>query len=125
MKTRFNLISKQSKAALLLGALTITAAIGLTESAQAAPRRNGPALGRRNDRRNDRRRGATYTFVGRVIRDRGGNVFDMSDNGKTYNVYAINRTPRRLSKGDIVRVTGRRYGENDIREARLRIVDNN
>jgi hypothetical protein len=144
MKIPFNLNGKQSKAALVLGALTVSTALGMAGTAQAAPPSYAPAWGYRDrddvryDRRDrwDRRdrddrgprrgrdRDDSRSFTGVVTRYRGDNLFDMRIGGTTYNVYTINRLPRRLDDGDVVRVTGRRVGSNDIRDARVTVVRN-
>ncbi len=96
---------------------------------------------RRNDRRDDRRddrddrrddndrdqrnnRNNT-TFSGTVTNVRSGNSFDLRANGRNYNVYTSSRLPRGLSRNDEVRVYGRPYGDNDIRNATVRVTDNN
>ena len=144
--------SRTLLAAALMG--TFAVAPLAIPTAQADPPRQAPAYGRRakaykqykkaerryerydrnrydNDRdyrdRYDRdprnnRNNATYT--GTVTNVRAGNSFDLSANGRTYNVYTSN-LPRDLSRGDQVRVYGRPYGDNDIRNATVRVVDNN
>lgn len=143
MKNPFNFNGKQSKAALVLGALTVTTTLGMAGTAQADPPRHAPAWGRRdrddhydrnrrNDRwdrdnrgpRRDRDRDDFRSFTGVVTRDRGNNLFDVRIGGTTYNVYTVNRLPRRLDNGDVVRISGRRVGTNDIRDARVDIIRN-
>jgi len=67
--------------------------------------------------------GPYRTFEGVVTNvNYGGNEFDIRINGNTYNVYASVRLPGRLNRGDTVRVYGRRYGNNDIRNANVSIL---
>ena len=68
------------------------------------------------------RNNATYT--GTVTNVRAGNSFDLRANGRTYNVYTPSGVPRGLSEGDTVRVSGRPYGDNDIRNASISILNN-
>ena len=70
--------------------------------------------------RDNRRNNATYTGVVTAVRSNG---FDLRSNGRTYNVY-ISSVPRDLSRGDQVRVYGRPYGSNDIRNATVRVISN-
>ena len=74
------------------------------------------------DSRNNRN---NATFSGTVTNVRSGNSFDLRANGRTYNVYLSSSLPRGLNRGDEVRVYGRPYGDNDIRNASVRITDNN
>ena len=62
-------------------------------------------------------------YRGEVTDVRNNREFDVVMDGRTYNVYADNST-KRLSRGDIVRVTGKRTGSNDIREAQVKILRN-
>ena len=124
-------------------------------TAQAAPPSHAPAYGRRakdkKDKRDDRRDNEGYdrnrydndrdyrdrydrnprnnrnkaTYSGTVTNVRAGNSFDLRANGRTYNVYTASALPRGLSKGDKVSVYGRPYGDNDIRNATVRITSNN
>ena len=69
--------------------------------------------------------GSYRTFEGIVTRvNYGGNELDVRINGNTYNVYASTRLPGRLNRGDLVRVYGQRYGNNDIRNSSVRILRN-
>jgi hypothetical protein len=54
--------------------------------------------------------------------DYGDNEVDIRIDGRTYNVYAYRDLPYRLYEGDLVRVYGQRYGNNDIRNADLDIL---
>ena len=74
------------------------------------------------DQRNNRN---NATFSGTVTNVRSGNSFDLRANGRTYNVYTASSLPRGLSRGDEVRVDGRPYGDNDIRNASVRVTQNN
>ena len=74
------------------------------------------------DQRNNRN---NATYAGTVTNVRSGNSFDLRANGRTYNVYTASSLPRGLNRGDEVRVYGRPYGDNDIRNASVRITDNN
>lgn len=78
---------------------------------------------RYNNNQNNNRNNASYS--GTVTNVRSGNSFDLSANGRTYNVYTSSSLPRGLSRGDEVTVNGRPYGSNDIRNATVRITDNN
>lgn len=117
MKNTFN---RNTKTALFLSALTVTAAFGATQAAQAAPFDHNPIELRGNGFRPTNRQ----VFTGTVIKERADNLFNMKYNGKTYNVYTVGRTPRRLNAGDLVRVTGKRVGDNDIRRATVEILRN-
>jgi membrane protein implicated in regulation of membrane protease activity len=75
-----------------------------------------------NQRGNNRNGYTTYT--GRVTDVDSNQNFDIEVNGTTYNVYAKERLPRRLNRGDYVRVYGVRSGDNDIRNATVAILDN-
>jgi hypothetical protein len=114
-----------------LAALGAFAAIPLTSSmpnAQADPPRHAPAWGHRDKNRNDHRRNDRNnysTFVGVVTDLKSGLEFDMKSNGRTYNVYPVGNTRRRASRGDTVRVTGVRVGNNGIRNARVEILRHN
>jgi hypothetical protein len=63
------------------------------------------------------------TFTGTVTKV-SNNRFDIRVNGSTYNVDSSSRLPRGLDRGDIVRVYGERYGNNDIRNASVSIIEN-
>ncbi len=79
----------------------------------------------RNDYdRDPRNNNNNASFTGTVVNVRGGNSFDLNANGRTYNVYVSGALPRGLSEGDTVRVYGRLYGANDIRNANVRITNN-
>ncbi len=78
---------------------------------------------RYNNNQNNYRNNASYS--GTVTNVRSGNSFDLRANGRTYNVYTSSSLPRGLSRGDEVSVYGRPYGDNDIRNASVRITDNN
>ncbi len=122
--------------------------------AQADPPSHAPAYGRRakdkqarkeerrierydrerydNDRdyrerydRDERNNRDSASFGGTVTNVRSGNSFDLRANGRTYNIYTSSSIPRGLSKGDEVSVYGRPYGDNDIRNATVRITRNN
>ena len=79
---------------------------------------------RRGDRRDDDRRrdGSSVSYTGTVTNVRSGNSFDMSVDGRNYNVYTGSSLPRDLSRGDRVSVRGNIYGTNDIRGARVSIL---
>lgn len=122
----------------LLGAFVVAPLA--TPTAQADPPKNAPAYGRRakdngtkykkdkkdkKDRRDDRDDRNNSTFIGIVTDVHSGNSFDLSANGRTYNVYTSTSLPHSLSRGDEVRVYGRPHGNNDIRNASVRVTDNN
>ena len=135
-------ISRTLLAVALMGAFAVAPL--MAPIAQADPPRQAPAYGRRakdrdrydrnrynNDRdyrnrydRNPRNNRNNATYSGTVTNVRSGGSFDLSANGRTYNVYTSN-LPRGLSRGDQVRVYGRPYGDNDIRNATVRVVSNN
>ena len=73
------------------------------------------------DQRNKRN---NASFNGTVVNVRSGNSFDLRANGRIYNVYTSSTLPRGLSKNDEVRVSGRPYGDNDVRNASVRITKN-
>ena len=132
---------------LLALALVGTSAVAplMAPTAQAAPPSYAPAYGRRarqierydrqrydNDRdyrerydRNPRNNRKRIGYVGTVSNVRSGNSFDLNVNGHIYNVYTATTLPRDLSRGDAVRVDGRPYGDNDIRNATVRVTSNN
>ena len=64
------------------------------------------------------------TFNGRVTDVESDQRFNMVSDGKTYNVTASSRLPRRLEEGDTVRVYGRRSGDNDIVNATVVVTRN-
>ena len=97
----------------LLGTLTLAPLV--TPATQAAPRRD-------RDNRDDR---GAADLTGTVTNVRTGSSFDLRANGRTYNVYTAQSLPRGLSRGDQVRVSGRLYGENDIRRSSVSILSNN
>jgi len=69
--------------------------------------------------------GPFQNYNGIVTRvDYGNSEFDLRVNGTTYNVYANRGLQGGLSQGDLVRVYGQRYGNNDIRNANFRILRN-
>ena len=115
----------------LMGAFAV--APFMAPTAQADPPSHAPAYGWRaknknkknkKDERRDRNNRNDVSYRGTVTNVRSGNSFDLSANGRTYNVYTSN-LPRGLSRGDQVRVSGRPYGDNDIRNATVRVVSNN
>ena len=67
----------------------------------------------------------TRSFTGRVTDVKSDQRFDISVDGKTYNVIASTRLPRRLNEGDMVRVYGRRSGDNNIVNATVVVINNN
>ena len=123
----------------LLGTFAVAPLV--TPLAQADPPRQAPAYGRRakdkkdkNNKRDkqrknrdrddrDRNNRDRVTYNGTVTNVRSSREFDLRANGRTYNVYASIST-RGLSRGDEVRVSGRPYGDNDIRNASVRITRN-
>jgi hypothetical protein len=116
---------------LVLGALALSSALGLTQMAEAAPSQHAPAWGYRDNnnrpgRIRDRRpaRPLVQTFTGKVTKIRTGDSFDISVGSKNYNVYTASRLPRRLDKGDVVQVSGVRTGDNDISNATVSLVRN-
>jgi len=69
--------------------------------------------------------GPYRTYEGIVTRIRyGDNEFDIRIDGDTYNVYPVRDLPYDLDEGDIVRVYGQRYGNNDIRNSDVDILRN-
>lgn len=73
---------------------------------------------RRDDRRDDYR-----TFTGTVGKVNSSRQFQLKSGGRTYDVFARDM-PRRLDRGDTVRVTGIRSGSDDIRNAYVNILRN-
>jgi hypothetical protein len=69
--------------------------------------------------------GSYRNFSGVVTRVYyGENKIDVRINGRIFNVYVSTRLPYRLNRGDLVRVYGRRYGDNDIRNSSVKILRN-
>ncbi|MEO6907244.1 MAG: hypothetical protein ABI210_05075 [Abditibacteriaceae bacterium] len=69
--------------------------------------------------------GPFRSFTGVVTHvDHGNNEFDIRINDDTYNVYPVRNLPNDLTKGEIVKVHGQRYGHNDIRNSDFTITDN-
>jgi hypothetical protein len=83
------------------------------------PNYNKPTFnyGRNNSNSNYR------TFTGTVTKV-SNNRFDIRVGNITYNVAASSRPPRSLDRGDVVRVYGERFGQNDIRNASVSIINN-
>jgi len=65
------------------------------------------------------------SYTGRVTNVDSDQRFDLTIDGTTYNVITSSRLPRRLNKGDQVRVFGRRSGDNDIINATVVVINNN
>lgn len=86
---------------------------------QGGPNQGRPAPGRPGNNWNGGRR-----YTGTVTNVRSNQSFDISVGGKTYNVYTNSRTPRGLSRGDQVQVTGVQQYNNDIRNASVSILRN-
>jgi len=63
-------------------------------------------------------------FTGKVSNVKG-QQFDLRVGNTVYNVYASSRLPNNINQGDVVRVYGERYGNNDIRNANVSIISNN
>ena len=135
----------------LLGLALMGALVGaplMAPTAQAKPAPRGNAYGRdkdkknkkdrRDDRRDDRNNDGNYNndrnngdnyrddarYTGVVTSVRSGKAFDVRVNGRIYNVTTAGNLPRGLSEGDTVRVAGRLYGDNDIRQATVNITNN-
>jgi hypothetical protein len=68
--------------------------------------------------------GNYQTFTGTVTDVESASKFDVRIGGKIYNVYPSGNAARRVDKGDIVRIYGQRYGDNDIRNANVVVVRN-
>ena len=64
------------------------------------------------------------SYTGTVTRVRSDQSFDVSINGKTFNVYTVSRTPWGLSTGDTVRINGVQKYDNDIRDASVSVIRN-
>jgi hypothetical protein len=120
-----NVVFKRLLSAALLGAMCVAPLIGSISSAQADPPRHAPAWGwRENNKDRNRDRRDYRSFTGTVTNVESSSKFDMRFDGKTYNVYVSGQLPRRLNRNDRVSVYGYRYGNNDIRNARVTIVRN-
>lgn len=85
---------------------------------------------RNNDYRDNNWRPGDYnnqrdfdTYVGEVTDVKNSREFNVRVDGRTFIVYADKAT-KRLSRGDTVRVYGKRVGSNDIREAKVNITRN-
>jgi hypothetical protein len=114
-----NVVLRKLLSAALLGAMCGAPLAGSLTSAQAAPPPWSNGHHRDGDRHENYR-----TFVGVVTKVESSSKFDMRFDGKTYNVYVSERLPRRLDRNDRVSVYGYRYGNNDIRDARVTILHN-
>jgi hypothetical protein len=68
--------------------------------------------------------GEYRTFSGTVTKIDSRSKFEVRIGNDTYDVYPSGLTPRQLSRNDVVRIYGRRYGNNDIRNANVVIVQN-
>jgi Ni/Co efflux regulator RcnB len=118
---------KKLVSAVLLGTFAVTPFILSSPAAQADPPHHAPAWGHRD--RHDRdwgrhnRRNDYRTFTGRVDRVESGSKFELRADGRTYDVYTNGRV-RHLNRGDVVRVSGYRYGNNDIRNASVTVLRN-
>jgi membrane protein implicated in regulation of membrane protease activity/translation initiation factor IF-1 len=77
-----------------------------------------------NNRDNDDNDNQFRNFTGRVTKVESDQRFDIAINGITFNVIATSRLPRRLTRGDYVRVYGTRTGDNDISRATVTTIDN-
>lgn len=64
------------------------------------------------------------TFTGVVSSNGSGSRFNIRVDGRVYNVTLSGRRPRGLDKDDLVRVYGRRQGDNNIHNASVRILRN-
>lgn len=64
------------------------------------------------------------TFTGRVTDVDSNGEFKLRVGNQTLDVYTNNRLPRGLDEGDTVRVYGVRYGDNDVRNANVSIINN-
>lgn len=64
------------------------------------------------------------TFTGTVTDVESNSEFEIQSGNQKYDVYLSTNAPRRLDKGDTVRVYGSRYGDNDIRNANVTIIRN-
>jgi hypothetical protein len=67
--------------------------------------------------------GNYQTFTGTVTEVKSSSEFEVRIGSNTYDVYQSGTT-RRVNKGNIVRIYGRRYGNDDIRNANVVIVRN-
>jgi hypothetical protein len=116
-------VSKKLLCAALLGAFCVAPLAVSTPAAQADP----PMWSHKNDHKdhhdkNDHRRGNVQTFTGVVTKVESSSKFDLRVGHQDYDVYPSGRIPRGLHKNDLVRVTGYRYGNNDIRNASVTVV---
>ena len=136
-------ISNRFKNLLIATALGAAMTLGFTQSSEADSRydrdrhdnrwddrwdnnRNGRWDKRRDRRRDDRwdkRRENYRTFTGTVGKVHSSRQFQLKSGGRTYDVFARDM-PRRLDRGDTVRVTGIRSGSDDIRNAYVTILRN-
>ena len=64
------------------------------------------------------------SYTGEVVNVVSDSRVDVRIGGQVYNVYISSRLPRRLDRGDIVRVSGVRQNNNDIRQADVQIINN-
>jgi hypothetical protein len=103
-------VSKKLLGVALLGAFCAAPAFGLAPAAQAALPYHHVVRG--------------VTLTGVVTDILSSQKIDIRVSGKLYNVYPAARLPRLIKKGDTVIVTGRREGNNDIRNATVNIVHN-
>jgi hypothetical protein len=71
----------------------------------------------------DRDRDRYGTISGVVTDKKSDQRFTMRANGRTYDVYSTERLPRRLDRGDRVRVTGR-IDDDNINASDIDVTDN-
>lgn len=74
---------------------------------------------------NNNNNNGSKTYEGVVDGIRGDREFDLRSGSNTYNVKLNREAPRRLSRGDRVRVLGTRSGDNDIINATVIYLNNN
>lgn len=103
-------VSRKLVCAALFGALCAAPVIGVTAAKADPPHMHHHEL---------------WTVTGVVTDVISDQKFDIRINGNIYNVYPRLRTPRLLHKGQIVSVTGRRHGRNDIRDATVTVLHGN
>jgi membrane protein implicated in regulation of membrane protease activity len=123
-------VSKKLLNAVLVGAICVVPVLGSVTISQAAQSSRRDKI---NDRgtdqeqnRNDETNNDRYqSFTGTVINESSDRGFRMRAGGTTYNVVASTKLPRGLNQGDVVRVYGQRYSDNEIRNASVSIISQN
>jgi len=79
---------------------------------------------RKSNSDNNNTWGNYQTFTGTVTSVVSNSLFNVRIGNDIYDVYPSSNVARRVDRGNVVRIYGRRYGVNDIRNANVVIVRN-